>query len=487
MSGIVLEQLSGVPLARSRIRLDRVDTTGRVQSSSVIAGRSGQFTFTNVPAGLYVLNAMREGYAAIAFGQRRPQGTAPPFQVDRDTNLFAELRLRRLGVLTGRVLDENRVGIRRVSVHAYSANPPFRSVGHGETDDRGVFRIFGLVDGKYRVRSEPFRHDDGLMVLATYAPETVSLREGAVYPTRLDTETTDIDISPLPGVLISIGGLVSCAPLTNMSGPVNITVSFDSGRREARVPCGGSYRFDNLPPGNFELFGADPEIKVATFQERNIQQTTFNAHLDLRPTPVPELYLRDEAARSTVRTRVTLTLRRVDLAGVAESRTVTMDEQARVPMAPGWWEVSGTMPAPYYLSGASPTYRQMEPRPSAHPDWFEFLLTDRSSSVGLRIANQSGNLAGKVMENQKPVAGIPVFLLPVTAETRRRAGGQRTIAATSDGEFRFEGLPPGDYRVLASFDYDDVDDEVMFAANALAIKVEAGATARTDLAPYLAP
>ena len=168
VSGVVLEQASGVPLARGRVRLDRVDSTGRVQSESLIAGRSGQFTFSGVPDGLYVLTASRDGYAPIAFGQRRPQGSGPAFSVNKDTNLFAELRLRKLGVLTGRVLDENRLGIRRAGVSAYSAKPPFRSVGSAETDDRGAFRIHGLPEGKYRLRSQPFRHDDGLAMLPTF-------------------------------------------------------------------------------------------------------------------------------------------------------------------------------------------------------------------------------------------------------------------------------------------------------------------------------
>ena len=82
IGGVVLEQQSGIPLARAKVRLDRVDLSGRVQSDSLIAGRSGQFTFSNVPDGLYVLTAVRDGYAPIAFGQRRPHGTGPAFALN---------------------------------------------------------------------------------------------------------------------------------------------------------------------------------------------------------------------------------------------------------------------------------------------------------------------------------------------------------------------------------------------------------------------
>jgi protocatechuate 3,4-dioxygenase beta subunit len=487
VSGIVLEQISGVPLARSRVRLDRIDNTGRVQSHSVIAGRTGQFTFTSVPDGLYVLTASREGYASIAYGQRRPQGTGPSFAVNNDTNLFAEMRLRRLGVLTGRVLDENRVGIRRVGVSAYSASPPFRTVGNAETDDRGLFRIYGLPEGKYRVRSQPFRHDDGLSMLPTFGPETLLLRDSTVYLTRLDYETTDLDLAPIPGNLISVGGMVTCASLTGMTGPITVTLSSDTGRREARTACNGTYRFDNLAPGNFELLGIDAESKIAAFQERQIYQTSLNTHLELRPIPAPELFVRDESGRMPVRERLTLTLRRVDAAGVVETRTLVIDEHAAVTMAPGWWELTGRMAAPYHLTGSNLSYRLTEPRPTAHPDWFEVQVADRYGSILLRTSNQAGSIAGKVTEQQKGVPGIPVFLWPVAPESRRRAGGPHAVSSNAAGEFRFEGLPPGDYRLVASFDYDEVDADVLAAANAATVTVTASAVARAELTPYLAP
>jgi hypothetical protein len=487
VSGVVLEQLSGVPLARSRVRLDRFDATGRVQSETVTAGRSGQFTFSGVPDGLYVLTASRDGYAPLAYGQRRSQGTGPAFEVNKETNLFTELRLRKLGVLTGRVFDENRIGIRRVGVSAYSMKPPFRSVGTAESDDRGVFRIHGLAEGKYRLRSQPFRHDDGLPLLPTFAPEMLMPRDSLIYASALDRETTDIDVTPIAGNLISVGGAVTCAPVTSSDGFVTVTLSTDTGRRQARAICNGSYQFDNLAPGNFEVFGVHSDGKLAAFHERRVFQSTTNAQLDLRPMGEASISVRDETGRIQVRTQVMLTMRRVDGAGIAETKTFPVDERASITLAPGWWEVAGKMAAPYYLSGATLYFRESEPRPTAHPDWFEVQITDRGTSVLLRASNQAGSIAGKVVEKTKGVPAIPVFLWPVAAETRRKAGGPRVLETNAAGEFKFEALPPGAYRVMASFDYDEVDDDVILAANALLVTVETSGVARAELVPYLAP
>src|SRR5216117_4457182 len=91
-----------------------------------------------------LLTAVRDGYFPAAYGQRLPIGRGTPIQVTAESDLFAELRLRRKGAITGRVLDENGVARAGVSVLAYRARLPLRSAGTAVSDDRGVFRIHGL-------------------------------------------------------------------------------------------------------------------------------------------------------------------------------------------------------------------------------------------------------------------------------------------------------------------------------------------------------
>ncbi len=108
IQGVVLEQSSGRPVARTVVRLDPVPKSGggKVQPLATRAGRSGQFVFPAVAPGIYVLTAVREGYFPAGYGQRVPIGRGTPILVAEDSDLFAELRLRHKGALTGRVLDE---------------------------------------------------------------------------------------------------------------------------------------------------------------------------------------------------------------------------------------------------------------------------------------------------------------------------------------------------------------------------------------------
>src|SRR5262245_117623 len=95
VQGVVLEHISGRPLARAVVRLDPVPQSGaaKTQALTTRAGRSGQFAFHPVPAGLYVLSAVADGYFRSAYGQRLPAGRGMPFPVTDDSQFFAEIRM----------------------------------------------------------------------------------------------------------------------------------------------------------------------------------------------------------------------------------------------------------------------------------------------------------------------------------------------------------------------------------------------------------
>jgi hypothetical protein len=74
IQGIVLEHASGLPLARSRVRLDSVTATGVTAYASLLSARTGGFMFYNIPDGLYILTAHRDTYFPAGYGQRRAEG-----------------------------------------------------------------------------------------------------------------------------------------------------------------------------------------------------------------------------------------------------------------------------------------------------------------------------------------------------------------------------------------------------------------------------
>jgi hypothetical protein len=83
--------------------------------------------------------------------------------------------------------------------------------------------------------------------------------------------------------------------------------------------------------------------------------------------------------------------------------------------------------------------------------------------------------------------GAPVFLWPVAESARRSLAGPRQVVADTAGKYRFDSLPPGDYRVFASFDFSGVDLENFDEAQAPVFTVQAGQTAAADLRLWAAP
>jgi len=108
-------------------------------------------------------------------------------------------------------------------------------------------------------------------------------------------------------------------------------------------------------------------------------------------------------------------------------------------------------------------------------------------SVQVVVAEPAATIAGSVTSQGKPVPGVPVFLWPVKDETQRQLGGAREILSNTDGTFRFDGLPAGDYRLLATMDVSEVDEEVLILANAPAIHVEVSETAAAQVELWVAP
>jgi hypothetical protein len=177
---------------------------------------------------LYRLYAQRRGFVTTFHGQRRPEGQGEPVRVTTDSTLFAELRVRRVGAVTGSVLDENGIGMAGVRVVAYRARLPLRPAGNGVSDDRGIYRIGGLSTGRYWVRSTSHSLEDG-SGLPTFGAQTQVVREARVHTVTYDAEAIAADVHPEEGPLFSLGGEITC----HLPGPltVMVTLSSETGRQ----------------------------------------------------------------------------------------------------------------------------------------------------------------------------------------------------------------------------------------------------------------
>jgi hypothetical protein len=483
IQGVVLEQASGRPLARTIVRLDPVPKSGGEQAQPLItrAGRSGHFVFPVVAPGLYLLIALRDGYFPAACGQKLPTGRGRPVEVTADSDLFAELRLRHKGAITGRVLDENGVGALGVSVVAYHARLPLRSAGRGESDDRGVYRIPGLDPGKYWVRSAAHTLDDGSGWLPTFGPEAREIRDARTLRVTVDADTADGDISPEPGRLFHLAGTIAC----DTKGAVIVVVSSETGRRRAQAARNNVYRFDGLAPGADEVFAALPDGSASGFIELFLDHDSDAGNVQVMQLPSVDIEVRG-ANGAALDTPVTLIGRRQDL---SESEPAREIKGPRAILAPGHWEFRARVRPGKYVESISGSYALRRPwRPERPSDWFDVFIEPRfATRIRITVSDRSGRIAGRVIAGAKPAPGAPVFLWPVADTARRSLGGPLQVVSDTEGRFHFDSLPPGDDRALASFDIPEIDEELLELSQAITVHAAASETATVDLGVWSPP
>lgn len=485
IKGVVLEWASGKPLSRTIVHLQPVPGSGtQARPIQTRSGRSGQFIFTSVPNGLYLLETQREGFLPAAYGQRRPTSYGTPIEVSKDFELFTELRAHRMGALTGTVLDENSVGIPRVGVVAYRAELPLRIAGRGVADDRGIYRISGLGLGKYWVRTVSHTLDDGTGLLPFFGPESREPRDAQLHEVRFDNDTIEANVRPEPGNLSSLSGMMAC---DRTDIPVVLTLSSEFSRQTTEARCGGPYAFNGLAPAMYELFATYLDGSGSGFAERFIGQNT-QMPMQVVSTEPTAIEVRSAMTRAPLRIPVRLIGRRDELSG-AEPPREFLPPTAR--LSSGYWEFTAVVAPPYYVTsiGTGGTDIRRTRRATRPFEWFGVYVEPWHSADRIRIsvAEKAGELNGVVTKEGKAAPGIPVLLWPVKEEVRRMIGGPQQVLSDVAGNYRFTGLPPGEYRLLATMDVREMSFEVAEESQAKIIQISDGQSVQASIPIWLAP
>ena len=158
VAGVVTLSGSGTPVRRAQVSLS---TTGGRGGRTTVTDQEGRFSFVSLPAGRYTLTVTKPGYATISYGAKKPGRQGTPIQLaDGQTLTNANISLSRGGVITGIVVDEFGEPSPNTQVRAFryafqNGERTLQQSGQGQTDDRGMYRIFQLLPGEYVVSAVP--------------------------------------------------------------------------------------------------------------------------------------------------------------------------------------------------------------------------------------------------------------------------------------------------------------------------------------------
>ncbi len=480
-----MEHVSGRPLARTMVQLQPVAKAGSVpQTFSLRSQSGGQFTFEHVPNGLYLIVATRANYFPAAYGQRRPNGHGTPIEVTEDSTIFAELHMRHKGAVTGRVLDENGVGLTDAPVLAYRARLPVRLAGSAISDDRGIYRIHGLEPGKYWIRSGAFALEDGTGLLPTFGPESLELREARIHVVTLDADTPDADVRPEQGRLFRVTGSLQCP---TDGTPVTVTLSSETMRRSVQSACGGGFTFEGVAPAVCEVFAIKQGGAESGFIDLPVYRDEV-ANMVLVPPGRVSLEVVRPGASGSADIPVTVTARRTDLYS-ADKEIVLSLSDSKLTLAPGHWEMSATAGPGQYVESIVNGFGQYRRSRTEQPsDWFDvYIDAGRPARIRITVSDKAAQITGSVVGDGKGVPGAPVFLWPVGDQARKSLRGWKQMLTDADGNFKFDSLPPGDYRLLSTFDITELDEDVLDEAQAPTVKVDASQKSTLELAVWVAP
>jgi len=251
--------------------------------------QDGKYRITDVPEGTYLIAPVAPAFVISDVNHSRGKTVL----INEGDNIEGiDFDLMRGGVITGKITDaeDHPIVEERVSLLPVEQNNQ-RPTASGfllsfQTDDRGIYRIFGLPPGRYRVSvgegSSNRRFGRGPVHLTTFYPGTTDQTKAAVIEIDEGTEATKIDIvvgQRVQGVLVS-GRILdgeTGKPVPNVSlGLSRIVMTDTSGSSHSeggivRSDGRGEFRLEKVSPAKYSL-----SIEPASGSDLRAEPITFD-------------------------------------------------------------------------------------------------------------------------------------------------------------------------------------------------------------------
>lgn len=254
---------SGKGVERVSVRATLTGANGPMQGA-VYRGATdheGNYHIANLPAGTYHLDLF-----APTFVLEKEDFNRALVVSDGETVDDVNFNVVRGGVITGKITTSDSQPVIAESVFITPVSPDGAHVryfpGLLTTDDRGIYRVFGLRPGKYKVFVGLHDHLMRSKFRQTFYPSVVDEAKATVIEVREGSEITNVDI-------VAVRSNVSGYKVTGR------IVDGENGRPVANVPYGlmrlsddgtesmhtnlvtnsdGQFTFDNVVPGHYAVF-----------------------------------------------------------------------------------------------------------------------------------------------------------------------------------------------------------------------------------------
>jgi protocatechuate 3,4-dioxygenase beta subunit len=337
VSGVVVVSGTGQPARRARVTLNAADGGG---SRSATTDEKGRYLFAGLAAGRYTLSASKSGHVGTSYGATRPGRPGTPIQLTDGQQFAANLQLPRGSVITGTVLDEYGepspgTQVRAMRYVLQAGRRTLQQSGSGSTDDRGIYRIYGLQPGEYVVSAVPRggpsvdtsrlqseleavrqrlsaaaadaatardlavradmlqfeipqqQEEQSTGYAPIYYPGTTVVAQAAAVPLGVGEERSGIDVQLQRVAMSRIEGTVingTGQPVQNIQLTLSDSTTTTPGisAMSARADAEGRFRFANVAPGNYRLVA---RANVGTANAAAARTLEMRVFVDGKPQP----------------------------------------------------------------------------------------------------------------------------------------------------------------------------------------------------------
>lgn len=537
ITGTVMMAGSGQPARRTRVNLSGAELRG---GRSATTDDTGGFSFTALPAGRYSLTASRPGHVTVTYGQRQPGRPGIQIQLSDGQKFRADLQIPRGSVITGSVMDEHGEPAPQTSVRVmrFTTANGQRTLGgssNATTDDRGIYRVFGLMPGEYIVCATPRNTGmpdaqrmevelQAMQQAMTAAPaeqaqalrERITAIQGSMpsaesgappgyspicYPGTVSTsnaatialgvseERSAVDFQLQLAPLAAIEGVVvnsTGAQLTQMNvslsdatagGPSMLNMS-------ARPDAEGRFRIANVPPGQYRLTArstiAAPRPPPPV-QGAGRGAAGRGGAMPPRPQPVTVWAAADVAVDGRDVSNVMLSLQQgVSVSGQIAFEATTQQPpgdltRMRVTVSPvgpnpfggsgsvqvdagGRFTIPSIPPGRYRLNATGAAGWLTESAMIGGQDALDFPFEVKGnqnvSGVTITLTDRRTELTGTVVDDKnQPALDYTIVIFPSDSRYWGTASRRiQTARPSTDGQYTFRGLPPGEYRIATPVD-----------------------------------
>jgi hypothetical protein len=490
ISGKVVNEI-GQPLANASVWV-RPATPQGIPVISATTNRDGVFRFSGMERGSYTVSASMPSYIP-----KSPESN-PPVQ---STGESVTLVLIKGGVVTGTVTNLKGEPVEAIAIRVEmvidEAGRKTPAISYeGLTDDRGVYRVYGLPSGTYIVAADgannysPTGINAFSIDMPTYAPSS-SRNEADEITVRVGEETSGVDIRYRAERGSTISGFVRGIRNGDRGFSIALTSLDEKGPRwdTPFQDPNGEFAVEGIPDGDYLLVataywndrdrglsesmvlsvrGADIEgIELSPTALASISGTVVYRELK---EPLPECT--DKLQPQFYATGVTAWHRVTQ--GAKKKPQFVWRSRSETPNAQGNVTLRDLAANDYYFSVRSSVqqwYLQsiafVPSTPGGKPNdatrtWTTVRPGDQLSGLTFTLAQGAALVRGQITlaEGQTLPDKLSVYLVPAEAAQAEEPLRYFAAPVNSEGNFWLNSVMPGRYWMLAQPGTDDTRSEV---------------------------